>query len=134
MIDKIVCVDDDSIALMLCKKIIAKIEFAKEILTFENGEQAIEYFDELYIKSKSENVNYPKLIILDLNMPIMDGWQFLEEFMIKEYQLFFDLKVIILSSTIDPDDINRSKTFPMVLGFSSKPITKEILEDLKKKL
>ena len=134
MIDKIVCVDDDSIALMLCKKIITKIEFAKEILTFENGEQLIEYFDELFIVSKSEKVNYPKLIFLDLNMPIMDGWQFLEEFISKKYHLFFDLKVIILSSTIDPDDINRSKTFPMVLGFSSKPITKEILEDLNDKL
>ena len=69
--------------------------------------------------------NYFDLIVLDINMPIMDGWDFLDHFYKEEYTSFFkDTKVIVLSSTIDPADINKSKTYPMVIDFISKPITK----------
>ncbi|MDW3502850.1 response regulator, partial [Escherichia coli] len=77
----------------------------------------------------------PELIFLDLNMPVMGGWEFLDNFIKKEYQEFnTKTKVIVLSSTIDPTDIEKSKTYPIVIDFLSKPITKEMLEDLKDKL
>ena len=65
-------------------------------------------------------------------MPVMGGWEFLDHFSQEEYRTQFkDCKVIVLSSTIDPDDINKAKTYPMVLDFLSKPISKEMLEGLK---
>lgn len=132
MLDKILCVDDDPITLMLCRKVVEKVEFAKEIITVNNGEEAIEYFDALFEERKTNSaIVYPKLVLLDLNMPVMDGWEFLESYITKEYHNVFDsTRFIVLSSSIDPYDINKSKTYP-VIGFLSKPVTKEMLEDLK---
>ncbi|WP_162126171.1 response regulator [Flavobacterium phycosphaerae] len=132
MLDKIFCVDDDPITLMLCKKVIERVEFAKEILTAQNGEEAIQYFHDLAQNPNDASASYPKLTFLDLNMPVMNGWEFLEVYLQKGYQnLFPDAKFIVLSSTIDPDDVNQAKKYPIVVDFLSKPITKEMLEDLK---
>ena len=133
MLNKILCVDDDAITLMLCKKVIERVAFANEVLTAKNGEVAINYFNELAPKYQiDQNVTYPKLIFLDLNMPIMNGWEFLDNYLQNSYQdLFPEAKVIVLSSTIDPQDVLKAKSYPMVIDFLSKPITKEMLENLK---
>ena len=133
MLDLILCVDDDPITLMLCKMVISRSDFAKEIITAQNGEEALNYFDDLKLNNLGNEINkYPLLIFLDLNMPVMGGWEFLDHFSQEEYRTQFkDCKVIVLSSTIDPDDINKAKTYPMVLDFLSKPISKEMLEGLK---
>jgi len=132
MLDLILCVDDDPITLMLCKMVIAKSAFAKEIVTAQNGEEAINYFDELKLNNLGADIKkYPALIFLDLNMPVMGGWEFLDHFSQVSYApLFPKTKVLVLSSTIDPKDIEKSKTYPMVIDFLSKPITKEMLNDL----
>ena len=132
MLDKILCIDDDPITLMLCRKVVEKVGFANNIITAHNGEDAIHYFDTLFEEYKLNNsVTSPKLVLLDLNMPIMDGWGFLETYISKGYQnIFTATQFIVLSSSIDPYDINRAKTYP-VRGFLSKPITKEMLENLK---
>jgi CheY-like chemotaxis protein len=136
MLDLILCVDDDPITLMLCKMVIAKSSFASEIITAQNGEEALNYFDDLKLNNLGTEIKkYPSLVFLDLNMPVMDGWEFLDHFSKEEYtSAFKNTKVIVLSSTIDPNDIEKSKTYPMVLDFLSKPITKEIVENLKEKL
>ncbi len=136
MLDLILCVDDDPITLMLCKMVIAKSSFATEIITAQNGEEALNYFDDLKLNNLGAEIKkYPSLVFLDLNMPVMDGWEFLDHFSKEEYtSAFKNTKVIVLSSTIDPNDIEKSKTYPMVLDFLSKPITKEIVENLKERL
>lgn len=134
MFTKILCVDDDSITLMLCKKVIAKAEFSSEIDTCSNGEEALKYFENLK-KEKELNTTIvePQIIFLDLNMPIMNGWEFLDIFSKSQfYSTFSEIKVIVLSSTIDPRDIEKAKQYPMVLNFLSKPITIEILQTIKK--
>jgi CheY-like chemotaxis protein len=133
MLDLILCVDDDPITLMLCKMVISHSEFAKTIITAQNGEEALNYFDDLKLNNLGAAISdYPKLIFLDLNMPVMGGWEFLDHFSKEEYRSAFnECKVIVLSSTIDPDDIRKAKTYPMVLDFLSKPISKEMLEGLK---
>lgn len=135
MLDKILCVDDDAITLMLCKKVIERVSFAHEILTAKNGEEAIFYFDELAPQlQQDQTVSYPKLTFLDLNMPIMNGWEFLDNYLQNGYhELFSEAKFIVLSSTIDPNDVEKTKSYPMVIDFLSKPITKEMLENLKRK-
>ncbi len=132
MFNKILCVDDDPITLMLCKKVIEKSEFSKKIDTANNGEDALTYFDNLKIElANNPSIILPELVFLDLNMPVMGGWEFLDLFLKDEYYFFFpNLKVIVLSSTIDPKDIEKSKLYPMVIDFLSKPITKETLNSL----
>ena len=135
MLDLILCIDDDPIALMLCKMVINKNSFSNEIAIATNGEEALNYFNLL----KGTNYNaastkHPQLIFLDLNMPVMGGWEFLNNFSTEEYSDYNTINVIILSSTIDPEDIEKAKKYPMVIDFLSKPISKEMLEYIKVKI
>jgi len=135
MLSKILCVDDDPITLMLCKKVISKAEFSLEIDSAHNGEDALLYFDNLKAEIETnQQIKSPQLIFLDLNMPVMSGWEFLDIFLNNGYsRLFPNTKVIVLSSTIDPKDIEKSKSYPMVIDFLSKPITKEMLLSINSK-
>ena len=135
MLDQILCVDDDPITLMLCKKVIIKSSFSNEIITSQNGEEALSYFNTIkYTNNKNNPIAQPELIFLDLNMPVMGGWEFLDYFNSEEFSEFSTIKVVVLSSTIDPEDLEKSKQYPMVIDFLSKPISQSMLEYLKNKL
>lgn len=133
MLDTILCIDDDAITLMLCKKVIIKSSFSHEIITAQNGEEALQYFKTLK-EVQNQSKGLPKLIFLDLNMPVMGGWEFLDHFNTPEFAEFKTIKVVVLSSTIDPEDLEKSKQYPMVIDFLSKPITQAMLEYLKDKI
>ncbi|HJS00646.1 MAG TPA: response regulator [Flavobacterium sp.] len=133
MLNLTLCVDDDPITLMLCKKVITKASFSNTIITAKNGEEALQYFDSLLTEEEENKI--PELIFLDLNMPVMDGWEFLDNFSTEKYsQLHQFTKIVVLSSTIDPEDLNKSKKYEMVIDFLSKPITTDMLTYLKSKL
>lgn len=134
MLETILCIDDDPITLMLCKMVITKASFSKEIATAKNGEEALKYFNTLKQTDPNSVLKKPQMIFLDLNMPVMGGWEFLDSFVTADYSDFNETKVIILSSTIDPEDLEKSKKYPMVMDFLSKPISKEMLEYLKDKI
>lgn len=137
MLDTILFIDDDPITLMLCKMVILKASFSHEITTFKNGEEALNYFKKIKqadADADGELTKLPQLIFLDLNMPIMSGWEFLNTFGTAEYSDYNTIKIIILSSTIDPEDLLRAKKYPMVIDFLPKPITKEMLEYVKTKI
>lgn len=129
MLDLIMCIDDDPITLMLFKKVAQKASFAKEITNAMNGEEAITFINSITNEDKK-----PQLIFLDLNMPVMGGWEFLDLFNDSNYYHLNNTKVIILTSTIDPEDIKKSKTYPNVIEFLSKPITVEMLNYLNSKI
>ncbi|HEU4495444.1 MAG TPA: response regulator [Flavobacterium sp.] len=132
MLHKILCVDDDPITLMLYKMVIGRASFAEEIITARNGQEALSYYGQL---KQAGATQCPELVFLDLNMPIMGGWEFLDNFAGEEYSPYNkNTKVIVLSSTIDPDDIENSKKYGIVMDFMSKPVTKEMLEELKKRI
>jgi len=71
-------------------------------------------------------------LFLDLNMPVMDGWDFLKAYLQKFATQYPETKVCILSSTIDPEDFVKAGKYKIVLEFISKPLTMEILNELKK--
>lgn len=133
MLNTILFIDDDPITLMLCKMVISKASFSNEVITAKNGEEALQFFDKLLSQdsTKNEENKIPQLIFLDLNMPIMGGWEFLDSFSTDKYSKYNAIKVIILSSTVDPEDMKKSKKYAMILDFLSKPISKDMLEYVK---
>ena len=81
MFEKILCVDDDPITLMLYKKVIANANFSKEIASAQNGEQALHYFENLKIeKEQNKETEVPKLVFWDWNMPVISGLEFVDLF------------------------------------------------------
>lgn len=134
MLQKVICIDDDPIALLLSKLVISKANFALEIITLNNGEEGIHYLENEEVKLQHKTSEKPLLILLDLNMPVMDGWEFLEQFSAKLHYSYKDAKIILLSSSIDPNDIQKSKQFEMVVDFFPKPLTKEILNQILEKI
>lgn len=134
-LEKVICVDDDPIALLLSKLVLAKSDFASQVITAANGEIAIQYLERPEVIAENNSSENPLVILLDLNMPVMDGWEFLEQFSTTLYsQHYKAAKVILLSSSIDPNDIERSKDFPMVSAFLPKPLTKEMLQTILEKI
>ena len=117
-------IDDDEIYIFTAKKLINKTDFSEEVKFFYNGKEALEA-----IKSKLYNEEeVPEVILLDLNMPIMDGWQFLDEFIrIKTKKT---IKIYIVSSSVNPVDLERAKTYNMVSNYTVKPISREKLKEI----
>ncbi len=135
MFDQILCVDDDPVTLMLLKILISKALITKEIITASNGEEAMCYFQKLLSNKNTVTTTYPKIILLDLNMPIMGGWEFLDTFIKNDLGLVFkNTKVFVVSSSMDQHDIEKSKSYPIVIDFFSKPMTKEKINLMLEKI
>jgi CheY-like chemotaxis protein len=127
MKETVLCIDDDPTALGIQSMLLKVTNFCKETLTRQNGLEALHYYETL---PAQVSPSIPSVLFLDLNMPIMDGWSFLEEFQRDYINLYPETKVYILSSSVDPEDQIRSKSYPFVKAFLSKPITKEILKQI----
>ena len=130
MIQKVLCIDDDPISVMLCRKVISRSQFAEKTDSANNGENALRYLQDLI---DSPDYIYPEIILLDLNMPIMNGWEFLENYERRFASIYNKTKIVVLSSTIDPADVRKTEEFSTVLTFISKPITMDSLGDVERK-
>lgn len=131
MINKILCVDDDSISLTISKLLLKRTGFTNDVVTAVDGSDALDYFKDLFATSSQPVDDSPSLILLDINMPVMNGWEFLEAYIPLFADKLPNTKVIILSSTIDPEDFSSAKKFPVVAQFVSKPLSVENLAELK---
>ncbi|MHB1278287.1 MAG: response regulator [Bacteroidia bacterium] len=123
-IHKVCIIDDDPIFVFGLQRFLKMAHLGDDYIHYSNGKVALEGLR----KYREIHDSLPDLILVDLNMPVMDGWQFLENYsqeLNTEGQLVF-----IISSSIDPADIKKANTFPFVKEFISKPITSEKLKEL----
>lgn len=111
-------IDDDAIYQIIVNKIIQKSEMFSTVSSFKNGKEAIDAVTNSINKVES----LPDIILLDINMPIMDGWEFMEELEILKPSITKKIIVYIVSSSIAIEDKNKSKTYPYILGYLSKPV------------
>ncbi|MCM4155119.1 response regulator [Gramella sp. AN32] len=114
-------IDDDKIYVNLVKKIIEIKKLSQELLIYKNGKEALDYFKEIMEDATDED-KLPDIIFLDLNMPVMDGWEFLNEFIKIKNNLNKKITLYVVSSSIDPRDLERAKSFNLVTDYLIKPI------------
>jgi len=114
-------IDDDKIYVNLVKKIIEIKKLSENLLIYKNGKEALDYFKDSMSSATNEDL-LPDIIFLDLNMPVMDGWEFLNEFLKIKNNLNKKITLYVVSSSIDPRDLERVKSFNMVTDYLIKPI------------
>lgn len=124
-------IDDDPIFVYLTRRIIASIDRQCRINEFTDGELAIRYLRE--ISDKTELL--PDIIFVDISMPVMDGWEFLNEYSLLRPAIKKDIALFIVSSSISPQEVERSKNYTAVIDFLIKPLERgkivEIIDNAK---
>ncbi len=129
-IKNLTLIDDDDIFVFLTKKAIEDTNLVELIKVFGNGLDAINF-----LKENCDNVDsLPEIILLDLSMPIMDGWQFLDQFTKLIPKIEKKITIYICSSSISPSDVLLAKKNNAVSDYIIKPVTKEKLIELIKGL
>jgi len=124
---RVFIIDDDPIHQRIAQIMISKHNLFDEYFSYTEAQKALDF-----LKDHKKSVEtLPDIILLDLNMPVVDGWDFLENFetLIKEFKK--TIRVFIVSSSVDEKDVLRSKSYPTVKGFISKPLSPDIIRSLK---
>ncbi|WP_159476529.1 two-component system response regulator [Dyadobacter sp. 3J3] len=125
-INLICVIDDDQIYTFLIKRIIEHAEVAENTIFFKNGLDALQFF----VDKKMQPEELPELILLDINMPILDGWQFLAGYSKLKPVIEKEMTLYMTSSSDDQDDYNRAMAIDSVKDFIRKPIDVDMLKKL----
>lgn len=129
-VKNLLLIDDDEIFTFMTKKIIEQTHLAEQIKVFANGKDAIEFLK----KTVENDATLPEVIFLDLSMPVLDGWGFLEEYIKLKPRFGKKITLYIISSSVSPKDHERAKTYSDVSDFIVKPMSKGKFVDLIKNL
>jgi CheY-like chemotaxis protein len=119
-------IDDNPDDNFFHERVIRRGNAAKVVVIKESAVDAL-----TYLKAKDEHDQpHPNLIFLDINMPGMNGWEFLKEYEKLDKNLQSELVVVMLTTSNNPDDLASGKTRNSLFGFRTKPLTKQMLNDI----
>ncbi|MFM7078817.1 MAG: response regulator [Bacteroidota bacterium] len=122
--EQVLLVDDNEIDNFINERIITSSGFSANVTVKFSADAALEYLKEV----SNDPSRIPDVIFLDLNMPVKDGFGFLEDYTNIDDAVKSKAKVIVLSSSISPDDINRASVNPHVYKYLNKPLSEKYLE------
>mgnify|MGYP006270866475 CR=1 FL=1 len=120
----VMLVDDNEIDNIINEKIIEANSFAEQVLVFQTGQDALDYLKQ----HENDGEKLPEIVFLDINMPIMDGFQFLEDFEKFSETVLGKCSIIMLSSSISPKDIDRAASSKYVKKYLNKPLNARYLD------
>lgn len=122
----VLLIDDSYIDNLINRKILDNNHYAESITVIDSPQEAFEYIK----RSLSTGENIPEVIFLDLRMPVMNGFEFLKALDDMPGLQPGQIKIFVLSSSLDPKDIKRIKENDLVSKFIGKPLTNQILEEI----
>lgn len=128
----IVClIDDDNIYQYTARVMLESTGLTKQIKSFYNGREAISFFED---PQNNDEGSLPDVIFLDINMPVMNGWEFLEEYTKIQPRLPKPIVVYVVSSSVDSTDMQKSRSYQSVTDYLVKPVNRgkymELMESL----
>jgi CheY-like chemotaxis protein len=121
-------VDEDEVSLFLTEQVLQAAGFSTNTQTFASAEETLAYLP------LHQHMALPRVIFLDLNMPLVDGWEVLEQLAPHEPELRGRCAIYLLTSSLAQTDINRSKSYALVAGLLHKPLTDEHLHEIRAQL
>jgi CheY-like chemotaxis protein len=119
--NKVLLVDDDKINNFINIRLIRRIGLSDDIIVTNNGQEAISYLQQC------EKDEWPALILLDINMPVMDGFEFLEEFEKLDFNAGEKPMIVVLTTSTNMHDIQKVESSPIAAGYINKPLTEDNL-------
>lgn len=128
-IKKVLVIDDDQINNIIFEKLSAIADFADEVVTCISAVDGLDYLQNI----QKNNEEPPGFIFLDIRMPIVNGWEFLERFQKFREQYFQNTSIYMLTSSSDQSDVNKAKNFTIVSDYIVKPLSIEALNEIKEK-
>lgn len=123
-------IDDSEIDNFINLKMLEGSNFSERIYVHTNGKSAIEFLKNIERMETKERSLFPNVIFLDLNMPIMDGYQFADEFEKISSSLKSKTKIFILTTSLNPTDIEKAKKYAQIVRYLNKPLTSEVINSL----
>jgi response regulator of citrate/malate metabolism len=119
---EIILVEDDLVTTMLHERVVNKVLPGTQLLKFNDGKAVGDFI----FANNTSDKSY--LVLLDITMSIMDGWEFLDGLNAKE--IGCKLAVVLVTTSVNPDDFLKSREYPQVFGFFGKPFTVENFEEV----
>ena len=127
----ILLVDDDDDTNFFNRRLLLKMDIAEKIQVAENGREALDFLSNNgHFLINGNNYPVPMLILLDLNMPGMNGWEFLEEYHKLPAEQKGKIVLVMLTSSPNPEDAERAKENENVAGFANKPLSMEMMKKI----
>jgi CheY-like chemotaxis protein len=126
MVKSLLLLDDDLIQHKITELIIKRLDFPLKYTLYTHAQEVLTYL----IKNHKNFSELPDLIILDLDMPEISGWDFLDIFEIFKHYFAKQISIVILTNSMDERDRERITNYESVKGFYSKPFTQEAMEDI----
>ena len=125
---KVLLIDDDKAVNFFNRHVVIKHTAFQHIMTVQSGQEGLTYLS----KVSNGEATKPDIIFLDINMPAMNGWEFLDEYEAMSTDFRKDIKVIILSSSSNPEHVNKTIQNYKVIDFINKPLSFDILDNVLK--
>jgi CheY-like chemotaxis protein len=128
--ENVLLIDDNELDNFINQKIIESVSFAKNIYVNTSSSGALEFLNNLRVLKDKESELYPQVLFVDINMPIMDGFQFIENLVKTDPQARERSRIVILTTSLNPADKQRAESIAEDIVFLYKPLTEAMLDQL----
>ena len=127
IITRVMVVDDDPVSNKITRLFLRKNNWPAEVMVFEDGQEALRVLGESF---SGDAQSTPDVILLDMDMPVFSGWDFMEEYSSLPSELTGKPLLYMVSSSINPPDMKRAGDYPLIRAYITKPLTPQALDQI----